>query len=857
MYNVASVGATNFSTCYDSRCVGAGVIYYYEYPKPALPGPGVQCWGPFEGAELYYRGGEVGAAGAADFAGCGQSVPPAPSPSGDKVGEPPRQQCIGNPCDPATGNKYQSETDFEGRDGIPALIRHYNSQMSKDLRFGFGWTAFLTTRLEIVGTTVRVRSENGRSEPFVCSSVSGVCTGVADTKLTLAIDPTGYTLTKRGGNTERFDTNGRLVAETDANGKTTTYTYDSTRRLTAITGPYGHALTLTYNGTHFGSITDSSGAVYTYTYSTNGNLTKVTYPGGAAKIYLYENGSLPHNLTGISYQEPGGSAVRYATYSYNASGKAITTEHAGGVEHFGLSYDSATQTTVTDAATTQQVMTFSTTLGIKNLVSKTNSSDGKALTQTFDAQNNLTCKKDEEGRVTTYTYNGTNQRTAMTEGLAGDCTAPISTAATRTTTYQYQSTTLDLPTVVTSPSVASSQSKTVTIAYGDASHPNLPTSITQSGYAPGGSPVSRAIGLSYTASGQLATIDGPRTDVSDVTTFTYYNCTTGGSCGQLQTVTDALGRVTTYDTYDAAGRLTQMTDPNGLRTNYGYDGRGRVTTITQTPSGGTARITTYAYNAANNVTSVAFPDGITLTYTYNAAQQLTRVADNAGNRIDYTYDLKGNRTGASTYDPSATLVRQVATAYDARNHVNQINNGGSLTQQIADAIGNLTSVTDPNANPPTQNGFDALNRLVQTLNSAGGTTTYGYDVADRLTQVTAPNNASTQYVYDDLGNLLQEISPDRGTTSYTYDAAGNVLSKTDARGIVVNYTYDALNRLTSVSYPASSSENIAYTYDSGTNCTAGIGRLCQVTDASGTTQYGYDAYGNVTREQKTELGINY
>ncbi|MFL6624673.1 MAG: RHS repeat-associated core domain-containing protein, partial [Sulfurifustis sp.] len=47
------------------------------------------------------------------------------------------------------------------------------------------------------------------------------------------------------------------------------------------------------------------------------------------------------------------------------------------------------------------------------------------------------------------------------------------------------------------------------------------------------------------------------------------------------------------------------------------------------------------------------------------------------------------------------------------------------------------------------------------------------------------------------------------------------------------------------------------TYDSGTNCTAGIGRLCQVTDASGTTQYGYDAYGNVTREQKTELGINY
>src|SRR5690606_27811691 len=249
-------------------------------------------------------------------------------------------------------------------------------------------------------------------------------------------------------------------------------------------------------------------------------------------------------------------------------------------------------------------------------------------------------------------------------------------------------------------------------------------------------------------------------------------------------------------------------------------------------------------------------DGTSLTYTYNAAQKLTRVTDNLGNYIEYSYDLKGNRTGEATYDPGGTLVREVTRAYDLRNHVSSINAGGSLTQLVHDAIGNLVSETDPNGDPATTHGYDALNRLIQTIDSLGGVTTYDYTPTDRLAQVTAPNNATTEYLYDDLGNLLEEVSPDRGTTSYSYDAAGNLVSKTDARGIIVNYTYDALNRLTGVDYPGTA-EDIAYVYDSGAICSAGIGRLCQVTDASGTTRYAYDAFGNVVQQEKTDLGTTY
>jgi len=118
------------------------------------------------------------------------------------------------------------------------------------------------------------------------------------------------------------------------------------------------------------------------------------------------------------------------------------------------------------------------------------------------------------------------------------------------------------------------------------------------------------------------------------------------------------------------------------------------------------------------------------------------------------------------------------------------------------------------------------------------------------------DGVSTQYQYDDLGNLLQETSPDRGTVRYAYDAAGNLVQQTDARGVVSSYTYDALNRLTHIDYDGNA-EDVTYTYDSGSGCTFGLGRLCAVVDASGGTAYGYDAFGNLLVQTHDELGITY
>ncbi|MFC3654111.1 RHS repeat protein, partial [Dyella humi] len=177
-----------------------------------------------------------------------------------------------------------------------------------------------------------------------------------------------------------------------------------------------------------------------------------------------------------------------------------------------------------------------------------------------------------------------------------------------------------------------------------------------------------------------------------------------------------------------------------------------------------------------------------------------------------------------------------------------------------DSNGNLVQSAD-GLGIQRQLGYDALNRLVQTLDNYNGTdsatqntkTAYTYDSLDRLTQLTDPSNLATTYSYDGLSNATGQQSPDTGTTSRTFDAAGNVLTRTDAKGITVTTTYDVLNRPLTVSYP-DSTQNITYAYDeanSVTGCPSSYanGRLTRIIESAVTTVYCYDAWGRVIQKQ--------
>ena len=128
-------------------------------------------------------------------------------------------------------------------------------------------------------------------------------------------------------------------------------------------------------------------------------------------------------------------------------------------------------------------------------------------------------------------------------------------------------------------------------------------------------------------------------------------------------------------------------------------------------------------------------------------------------------------------------------------------------------------------------------------------TSYTYNRQGVLTQVTDPTGLSTIYTVNGHGETTAQSSPDTGATSFTFDAAGNMLTKLDARGVTATYAYDALNRVTQITYP---DETVTYTWDT---CANGKGRLCAISDASGTTTYTLDLWGRVTGKSQAVAGV--
>jgi YD repeat-containing protein len=151
-------------------------------------------------------------------------------------------------------------------------------------------------------------------------------------------------------------------------------------------------------------------------------------------------------------------------------------------------------------------------------------------------------------------------------------------------------------------------------------------------------------------------VDGPRTDVSDNTKLAY------DPQGNLASITNAAGHVTSFTAYDPHGRPLASVDPNGLTTLLTYYARGRVLTRKV----GT-ELTGYSYDGVGQVVKITLPDGSFQTFTYDAAHRLTAVKDNLGNSITYTLDAMGNRIKEEWRDPANLLAQSRSRQFDALN----------------------------------------------------------------------------------------------------------------------------------------------------------------------------------------------
>lgn len=659
---------------------------------------------------------------------------------------------------------------------------------------------------------------------------SGAWVNRLDPNVTLEQQGTGWVFTDANQTRETFDASGKLTSIESRQGLVTTIEYGASGaekgKLVRVVGPFGHSIRLSYSNSNglVSSQERSGDRVKYFSYDGRNRLVKTRQSiTNNERSYHYEISNLPDHLTGIT----DGNGDRYATWSYDTFGRAILSEYAGGKRRVQFAYNADDTTTLTLGNGASRTYHYTTVRGERRLSALTGDvcgscSSGDTASRIYDSNGFLSEVRDWNGNVTETIRNSRGLTEILVEGKGSP--------AERTTTTTWHPL-FRLPTRIVSPK------NTTDFSY-DANG-NLETLTKTAGSD------TRTWTFTNNMSGQVLTIDGPRTDVADVTTITYYDCASSGACGRVASITNALGHVTTYDSYRSNGRPVQITDPNGLKTVFHYNHQRLLSKIELDPTTGQDRNTEFTYDAAQQLQTVATPDDMVLTYAYDAAHYLTSVTDNLGNRIEYDYDVMGNPMGIDTYDSVNALKRQVDYVYDLNSRLDSVSSGGFITDVVHDLVGNLTSVTDP-ALASTQYVYDALNRLDQTIDAMTGLVDYEYDAHDNLTSVSAANGAVTTFVYDGLDNLTQETSPDRGTITYTYDDAGNRVTKLDARGRLTTYTYDALNRLVLETFDGGTT--VAYEYDVGVNA---IGRLNKMTDASGSTTWTYNNFGETISKTQT------
>jgi RHS repeat-associated protein len=409
------------------------------------------------------------------------------------------------------------------------------------------------------------------------------------------------------------------------------------------------------------------------------------------------------------------------------------------------------------------------------------------------------------------------------------------------------------------------------------------------------------VAFDYDLRGRLETVT--RTDGVDTrsTTLTY------NADGFVETVTDALDRTTSY-LYDEFGRVERQTFPDGRFVVFNYDDDGNLTSVT--PPGRLAHEfthdsldrtrtyeppigigvpdpeTIYAYNADHQPVLVTRPDGQTLDIDYDPTSGKLELVTIPTGAYDYSYKTTGQLDavtdpdeGSLAYEYFASLLARetlagdingsVSWTYDSRHRLRteSVNDAQSITIEYdedgtPETIGALSLTPDPIngqlvatavGSVTTAHDYNDFGEPVLTSYIHGGSTAL-YDLAltrDEVGRIKTKSETRASvttlrcYEYDDAGRLtdVYDAADSMGCTGtrvehYGYDANGN-RNEVDNGALDLlpgDFEHDDQDRL--IEYG-----DVGFTYTEN-------GEVETMTDPSGTTDFVYDAMGNL---QSVEL----
>ncbi len=735
-----------------------------------------------------------------------------------------------DPINMNTGNFLYEKEDLV----IPGMSRlsfkvSYNSMDETRGSMGEGWHHNHETRLrrEKAGMLTLCRGD-GKEIPYR-PLAGGLYAPVMGDKGLLAESSEGWRYVDGEGEEHIFSPEGRLLVHKDKKGSKRTYSYNEKGQVTSVEGAGGIRLLFRYNKeNNLISVKDHTDREVRLWYR-YGKLWKFVNALGYEYTYGYnENGKLESVLTS--------RGITGVKNEYDAKGRVLKQSLPDG-STVELRYDDANMRTYLKEPDGNLVFYE---CDEKSRNTRTVYQDGEETYQ-YNDRNQKTLYVDKNGNATRYRYDGEGNLTGITNALKEQAeftydkkgrmlTAAVDGKKRVINTYDEKGR------LVETTDAAGRSRKT------DYDEKGLPVCLTQ----PDGS----RFWITRDERGNIEKITDP---YGGETSYAY------DGLNRVAATTDAEGNTTSYR-YDAGNRLLKVTNPEGNTRSYTYNESGKPVQM-EDFDGGTLSIT---YNSMGKPEKLTDKEGRGVKRSYNEMGKLSEEISAGGAATRFTYDKNSRlaraeiRKGAKeeeaasvvsyAYDPAGNLLKtqagngkevlsETSYVYDALNRVTQvIDPAGGKTVYTYDRTGHVASITDPAGNRRSF-AYNDAGELAEETDIRGNTIRYEYNLLGQFSSITDGMGRKTRHCYLPGGRLEKTVYPDGREMRYVYDKLGRVVRKTDGQGYTLNYTYDCMGRVLSTA--SSAGQKKTYTYDAAGNVTS-------MKDANGnTTVYEYTLSGRL------------
>jgi RHS repeat-associated protein len=682
-----------------------------------------------------------------------------PNPSSPKVAKCP----CGKPVDNATGNESEEQTDISigGRGPGLRVVRSYNSVVAGEAKeagpWGFGWTGPYDASLELNSKegTATVHQENGSSTIFYKSGEAYTEGGWTEARLVKETSGS-YVYTLPTQSKLEFNSEGKLVKETERDGNSNTLTYkegllekveDGDKRtltfkykeglVESVTDPMKHVVSYAYHEKQLASVTIEGKVRWEFEYGSSHLLTKVIDGRKDATTIKYETAA-PHR---VEEEEYGGHKRKW---KYGE--KETTTTEPNGSETIEKFNAAGEPTKITHAkgkgeeTTTEYEYNAETYNRVKMV-------DGNKheWKYGYDSEGNMTSETDPNKDEHKWTYD--KKHDVETE----------TTPEAEKTIYKLN-------------------------AKGN------PETVEREG---GGETEYK-----YDAKGDLEEVIDP---LKHATKYTY------DAAGDKETETDPEGNELKWK-YNEGSQETEETSPRGFKTKTERNEYGLPTKI-EDPLKHT---TEYKYDANQNIESETDGNKHKTEYKYNEENLRTKAIEANKDEVETEYDSEGQMIArkdgnAHTWHYKRNALEQVS---EEENPLKQV------TKKKYDKAGNLESMEDPEKHT-TEYKYDEGNRLKTIKYSTGepAEVTYEYNKDSKITKI-KDKTGTTENTYDKLDRLTEYKNGASKVIKYEYDLVNLPTKITYPNKEAVKREYDKDNRLEKVTDWKSHTTSFKYNKDS-------------------------------------------